>query len=102
MTRLEKERVAAGLSQLELALRGAVAQSTVSKIETGRLRAPSFNVLARLAAALRRCGCDVDAADLNPGSVRLVTGTRPTRRRRVGDSDRNEKKTIRPGREMSS
>jgi transcriptional regulator with XRE-family HTH domain len=81
-TRLEQERLAAGLGQVQLAERAGISQSTISKIETGNLRKPSFLILARLAAALRRCGCDVDAADLNPGTVRLVKGTPKRRRRR--------------------
>jgi transcriptional regulator with XRE-family HTH domain len=81
-TRLEQERHTAGLGQVQLAERAGISQSTISKIETGRTTRPSFALLARLAAALRRCGCDVDAADLNPGSVRLVKPPPRQRRRR--------------------
>lgn len=81
-TRLEQERRTAGLSQWQLAERAGIAQGTVSKIETFKLLTPSFNLLARLAAALRRCGCDVDAADLNPSAVQLVVSAPPPRPRR--------------------
>jgi transcriptional regulator with XRE-family HTH domain len=81
-TRLEQERRLAGLSQEQLADRAGIAQATISKLERLKLLTPSFNLLARLAVALRRCGCDVDAADLNPSAVRLVVSAPPLRPRR--------------------
>jgi len=66
MTRLEKERKAARLKQAELAHFASVGQSTISKIENRTLLRPGFEVLARLAWALRKCGRKVDAADLSP------------------------------------
>lgn len=83
MTRLAKERKAAKLSQAQLAHFASTTQGTVSKIENRKLLAPSFDVLARLAWALRKCGRKVDPADLNP--IRqpvLVTGAFAQKRRR--------------------
>src|SRR5262245_54273426 len=89
-TRLEQERLAASLSQEQLAARAGVSQSTVSKLETNQIPSPSFRNLARLAAALRRCGCDVDAADLQPGAVRLVTEA--TGSRRLGTTGKGKRR----------
>jgi len=80
-TRLEHERRAAGLSQADLAFTARIAQATVSKIEQLRLRAPSHNLLERLARALRHHGrLAVTAADLDP-STPIVIRARPRRRR---------------------
>jgi putative transcriptional regulator len=50
--RLRQARVAAGLTQAELAERADVADATVSRIERGRL-VPSVALAKRIAAALR-------------------------------------------------
>lgn len=81
ITRLEQERRAAGLSQADLAFTARIAQATVSKIEQLRLRAPSHNLLERLARALRHHGrAAVTAADLDPGTP-VVIRARPRGRR---------------------
>jgi transcriptional regulator with XRE-family HTH domain len=65
-TRLERERRAAKLTQVDLARLADVPQSTVSRLENLKLSRPGFDVLASLAWALKRCGRKVDLADLQP------------------------------------
>lgn len=81
ITRLEKERRAAGLSQADLAFTARMAQATVSKIEQLKLRAPSHQLLERLARALRRHGREVTAGELDPGTP-VVVRDGPVKRRR--------------------
>jgi transcriptional regulator with XRE-family HTH domain len=51
VSRLKVARVAAGLSQFELAERVGVSEVTISRIETGRLEAPRI-LKARIAEVL--------------------------------------------------
>lgn len=78
MARLKKERTAAGLTQVQLSKLSGVKQSTISMLEgTNRRTRPSFDTLAKLAAALNRSGRNVSAGDLNPTTQpRLVRGAR--------------------------
>lgn len=50
---LTRAREAKGLKQCELARRAAVSESTISRIEAGLVKRPSFETVRRLAAALR-------------------------------------------------
>lgn len=50
--KLKKLREAAGLNQSELAIRAKLSQTTVSALERGRNRKPSFEVVAKLARGL--------------------------------------------------
>jgi transcriptional regulator with XRE-family HTH domain len=72
ITRLERERRAAGLSQAALAFAARLAQPTVSKIEQFKLRTPSYQVLEKLARALRRHGRTVSAGELDPTTPAVV------------------------------
>lgn len=64
--RLRRERKRAKLTQQELARFAGVDQSTVSKLETGKLIDPSFAILDKLATCLQKCGRRVQAFDLQP------------------------------------
>jgi transcriptional regulator with XRE-family HTH domain len=68
VTRLERERRAAKLTQTDLARLADVRQGTVSKLENQKLPRPGANVLASLAWALKRCGRRVSLEDLQPKS----------------------------------
>jgi transcriptional regulator with XRE-family HTH domain len=52
MQRLRRARHAAGLTQVELANQAGCTQQTVSYLETGKIRTPSWRVVQSLAAAL--------------------------------------------------
>lgn len=65
-TRLERERRAAQLSQIDLGRLAKVTQGTISKLENQKFVRPGIDVLASLAWALNRCGRKVEASDLNP------------------------------------
>jgi transcriptional regulator with XRE-family HTH domain len=82
--RLRRERKRAKLTQAELARFAGVRQGTVSKLETGALLDPSFEVLHKIAWALQRCGRKVNAEDLQPKRQPvLVKGFRSARRRKT-------------------
>ncbi len=49
---LRQLRTAAGLTQLELAERAGVADGTISRLERGRLKEPSAQLVEKLAAGL--------------------------------------------------
>jgi transcriptional regulator with XRE-family HTH domain len=73
--RLKRERKKANLTQQDLARLSGVSQSFISRLETNRVGDAAFGVLDCLARALRRRGCKVQAADLNPRpSPTLVKG----------------------------
>lgn len=81
--RLKRERKKAKLTQIELARFAGVNQSTVSRLETGDLLDPSFEVLQQLAWALKKCGRKVDATDLQPRRQPvLIKGLLSQKRRR--------------------
>jgi predicted transcriptional regulator len=82
--RLKRERTKARLTQIELARFSGVNQSTISRLETGTLLDPSFEVLQQIAWALRKCGRKVDAPDLLPRRQPvLIKGVLAAKRRRV-------------------
>jgi len=82
--RLRKERKAAKLTQAELARRSKVTQGTISRIESGDMPKPSFEVLNRLAIALQRAGRIVSEAQLQPRrQPLLVRGARCARSSRA-------------------
>ena len=64
--RIRKERLKAKLTQVELAGLSGVTQTTICKLETGKMFRPSFDTLRRLADALNKCGRKVTVADLQP------------------------------------
>jgi len=81
--RLKRERKKAKLTQMELARFAGVNQSTVSRLETGELLDPSFEVLQQIAWALKKCGRKVSAVDLQPNRQPvLVKGVLAQKRRR--------------------
>lgn len=65
-TRLERERKAADLTQVELARLADVTQSTISKLERQCMPRPSASVVASLVWALNKVGRKVDVRDLQP------------------------------------
>lgn len=84
-TRLERERRAAGLTQIELARDAQIDQSTVSKIENLKMPRPGYEVLASLAWALNRKGRKVSADALQPSRQPvLVRGLLAQSRKRRG------------------
>lgn len=84
-TRLERERRAAKLTQSDLARLADIRQGTVSRIENLKMVRPSYDLLASLAWALKRCGRKVDAADLQPKRQPvLVSGLLTQSRKRRG------------------
>ncbi len=52
MQRLKAARRAAGLTQAQLAQQSGLHQQTISHIETGRIRVPSWPAVCRLSQAL--------------------------------------------------
>lgn len=85
-SRLEQERTAADLRQVDLARFAHVAQSTISALENSKNLSPSFEVLSKLAWALQRCGRKVQPAELQPKrQPLLVKGllNQPRKRRRI-------------------
>ena len=84
-TRLERERRAAKLTQSDLARLADVRQGTISKLEHEKMPRPSYDVLASLAWALKRCGRKVELADLDPKRQPvLVSGLLTQSRKRRG------------------
>jgi transcriptional regulator with XRE-family HTH domain len=81
MTRLEKERDAAKLTQFELARLARVSQSTICKLEKRKMKRPTFEVLARLADALSKFGSEVQAKDLSLRQPVVVVGAQRQKRR---------------------
>jgi transcriptional regulator with XRE-family HTH domain len=78
---LRRQRKAARLTQAELAKRAKVTQGTISKIESGELLRPSFDILNKLAVVLQRCGRRVTEAQLQPRrQPLLIKGARSERR----------------------
>jgi transcriptional regulator with XRE-family HTH domain len=55
-------REAAGLTQVALAERAKLDQTTVSQIETGKIKSPQFATVAKLAKALGKTVEEVAAA----------------------------------------
>jgi transcriptional regulator with XRE-family HTH domain len=53
LTELEKLRKKAGLSQMELAAQSKVSQKTISAIEVGRHKQPTYETAMKLANALK-------------------------------------------------
>jgi transcriptional regulator with XRE-family HTH domain len=81
--RIRIERKKAGLTQMDLARFAGVNQGTISRLEKGRLPNPSFETLSKIAWALKKCGRNVDAADLQPKRQPLLAkGARTDRKRR--------------------
>jgi transcriptional regulator with XRE-family HTH domain len=72
-------RLRAGISQRQLAWRVGVNQSTISRLETGKLRAVRMTTLARIIGVLR-----LDPATLVPGEpidpTRRMPGQRAAQR----------------------
>jgi transcriptional regulator with XRE-family HTH domain len=66
VTRLERERKAGGLTQVQLARLADVTQSTISKLERQKMPKPSASVVASLVWALNKVGRKVDVRDLQP------------------------------------
>jgi transcriptional regulator with XRE-family HTH domain len=84
-TRLERERRAAKLSQIDLGALAGVTQGTISKLENQKLKRPGIDVLASLAWALNRCKRKVQAADLQPKRQPvLIQGLLAQSRKRKG------------------
>jgi transcriptional regulator with XRE-family HTH domain len=82
--RLKRERKKARLTQIELARFSGVNQSTISRLETGALLDPSFDVLQQIAWALKKCGRAVEASELQPRRQPvLIKGVLAANRRRV-------------------
>lgn len=54
MSRLKNARLKAGLTQVALAERSGVPQSTISELESGRTADPGYLTLVKLARALGR------------------------------------------------
>ena len=83
--RLRKERTKAGLTQMVLAERSGVKQSTISKLETDFTHSrPSFDTLAKLAWALNKAGRNVTPSDLAPSrQPLLIKGARAAKRKRT-------------------
>jgi putative transcriptional regulator len=52
MQRLKAARTAAGLTQAQLAQQSGLHQQTISHIECGRIRVPSWTAVCRLSQAL--------------------------------------------------
>lgn len=86
-TRLERERLGAKLTQMDLSRLAKVAQSTISKLEAAQMPRPGFGVLTDLAWALQRCGRKIDASDLQPRRQPvLVKGIDTNRRGKRGEA----------------
>lgn len=81
-TRLERERRAAQLSQMDLARLAKVNQATVSKLENQLSPRPGLDVLASLAWALNKFGRKVSAEDFQPRRRAVLAVTSADRRRR--------------------
>ena len=80
-TRLERERLRAKLTQMDLARLAKVAQSTISKLEADQMPRPGYGVLASLAWALQRCGRKIGPADLQPGRQLILAAERTPERK---------------------
>lgn len=68
--RLKKERLRAGLTQVELAALSGVSQSFISDLERGHVGDARSQTLEDLADALRRRGCVVEGRELAPSFKR--------------------------------
>lgn len=81
--RLKRERNKAQLTQMELSALSGVSQSFISRLENNEVNDAAHGILDDLAKALRRRGCSVLAADLQPRpQPALIKGFRSTDRRR--------------------
>lgn len=69
----QEMRESSGLTQEMLAERASVDQTTVSQIETGKVRSPRYATVSRLAQALGRTTDEVAAAISSPTPA-LETG----------------------------
>jgi transcriptional regulator with XRE-family HTH domain len=80
--RLRKERKAAGLTQADLARMADVTQGYISKLERGDRVTPRFDILDRIARALRRFGRHVEVGQIAPRpQPLLIKGARAQRKR---------------------
>lgn len=80
---IRTERKKARLTQAELALFSGVRQGTISKLESGAMLDPSFEILHKIAWALKKCGRRVDAVQLQPRrQPALIKGARALPKRR--------------------
>jgi len=71
------------LTQQELSALSGVSQSFISRLESNAVNDAEFGILDDLARALRRKGCKVQAADLQPHpQPALIKGFRSSRRRK--------------------
>jgi len=80
--KLRKARKAAGLTQADLAHLAGVTQAYISKLENGERLRPRFDILDRLALALRRRGQYVEVGQIAPRpQPLLIKGARSERKR---------------------
>lgn len=92
---LRARRKAVGLSQSALATRVGTSQSTISQLENGT-RAPSFDLLSRLAESL-----DVSQAYLLGETAETLSDEEQAHLRQLrGLSGRSRKKLLRYGQEL--
>jgi transcriptional regulator with XRE-family HTH domain len=70
-----RARIAAGLTQRQLGYRVGLNQSTLSRLETGQLRAMRMVTLARIIGTLNR-GSGISLPGEPPGPTRRLPGER--------------------------
>ena len=78
--RLRAARERAGLTQVQLAEKTGVDQTTISKIERGHTGRPGFDLVAKLAEG---CGASLDALTAEPDAPAPVDPTADTIRSHV-------------------
>ncbi|HEV8638755.1 MAG TPA: helix-turn-helix transcriptional regulator [Chloroflexota bacterium] len=89
-------RLHTGQSQAQLAAKTGIAQSTISRIESGRFD-PHVSVLRRL---LRACGYDLELRPargygVNRGQIRSCLAQTPAERLRTADVSANNLQSVR-------